>query len=245
MVIKIDVDGVIRNINEKMCEIYNDLFGENLTVDDMFDYDVEKVFSKIKENMGITSVDCFFDKSARSIFLNSNPYEGVGEAIRKLREAGHKVVIVTWQFSLENKYYTLLFFEKNKIPYDDICFTKDKWMIQGDWLIDDNPEFITDERDKSRKIMIRMPYNKVCKFFCTRANGLQEAVDIILDKEKFLIKEQNKRAEEFIKIDIPELTGDDCKKMFINCKPNWDKIDLDGLKLGLNERVSELYECNG
>ena len=234
MVIKIDVDGVIRNINEKMCEIYNDLFGENLTVDDMFDYDVEKVFSKIKENMGITAVDCFFDKSARSIFLNSNPYEGVGEAIRKLREAGHKVVIVTWQFSLENKYYTLLFFEKNKIPYDDICFTRDKWMIQGDWLIDDNPEFITDEREKSRKIMIRMPYNKDCKFFCTRADNLQEAVDIIL-----------KRNEILVEMPFPTLHEEDYGKLFINCKPNWDKLDLGGLKLGLNKRVSELYECNG
>jgi 5'(3')-deoxyribonucleotidase len=75
-----------------------------------------------------------------------------------------------------------MFFEKNKIPYDDICFTRDKWMIQGDWLIDDNPEFITDERDKSRKIMINMPYNKNCDFSCDRAKDLQEAVDMILEQ---------------------------------------------------------------
>ena len=72
-------------------------------------------------------------------------------------------------------------------------------MIQGDWLIDDNPEFITDERDKSSKVMIRMPYNKDCKFFCTRANDLQDAVDIILEQEKFfktfLIREENKLRE--------------------------------------------------
>ena len=112
----------------------------------------------------------------------------------------------------------MLFLQKNKIPYDDICFTRDKWMIQGDWLIDDNPEFITDEREKSRKIMIRMPYNKNCDFFCTRANGLQEAVDIILEQEKFLktflIKEQNKLTEEVIKIEVPGLSGDDYKKIF-------------------------------
>ena len=39
--------------------------------------------------------------------------------------------------------------------------------------------------------------NKNCDFFCTRANGLQEAVDIILEQEKFLktflTKEQNKK----------------------------------------------------
>lgn len=179
MVIKIDVDGVIRNINEKMCEIYNQLFNEKITVEDIFDYNVEKVFNRIKEKIGMTAVDYFFSWEAKEVFLHSEPYAGVREAIQKLRDAGHKVVIVTWQFNLQNKYYTLMFFEKNKIPYDDICFTRDKWMIQGDWLIDDNPEFITDERDKSRKIMINMPYNKNCGFSCDRAKDLQEAVDMI------------------------------------------------------------------
>jgi uncharacterized HAD superfamily protein len=187
MIIKIDVDGVIRNINETMCKMYNDLFDENLTVEDMFDYDVEKVFKKFKEEYGMTAVDYFFNWSSKDVFLRSNPYDGVREAIQKLRDAGHKVVIVTWQFSLQNKYYTLLFFEKNKIPYDDICFTKDKWMIQGDWLIDDNPEFIEDKRDKSKKILINMPYNKKVLPFLQRANNLQEAVDIILKREEIVI----------------------------------------------------------
>lgn len=209
MNIKIDVDGVIRNINETMCKLYNELFNEHLVVNDIYDYNVEKAFSKIKEKIGMTAVDYFFSWEAKEVFLHSNPYDGVREAIQKLRNAGHKVVIVTWQFDLQNKYYTLMFFEKNKIPYDDICFTRDKWMIQGDWLIDDNPEFIMDERDESRKIMINMPYNKNCDFSCDRANDLQEAVDMIL--------EQNS---------------------------NWDKIDLSGLKLELNDKVSQLYEHN-
>lgn len=55
MIIKIDVDGVIRNINETLCRLYNDLFNENLTPDDMFDYDVEKVFNRIQEEMGLTA----------------------------------------------------------------------------------------------------------------------------------------------------------------------------------------------
>ena len=31
--------------------------------------------------------------------------------------------------------------------------------------------------------MINMPYNKDCKFFCTKANNLKQAVDIILEQE--------------------------------------------------------------
>jgi uncharacterized HAD superfamily protein len=60
MVIKIDVDGVIRNINETMCELYNRLFNEKITVEDIFDYNVENVFNKIKEKIGMTAVDYFF-----------------------------------------------------------------------------------------------------------------------------------------------------------------------------------------
>ena len=200
MIIKIDVDGVIRNINETMCGIYNQLFNENLTTENILEYDVDKTFKRIQEEMGLTACDYFFDLSSKEVFLNSPPYDGVREAIMDLRHAGHKVVIVTWQYSFENKYNTLLFLQKNKIPYDDICFTRDKWMIQGDWLIDDNPEFITDEREKSRKIMINMPYNKtVCNFFCTRTNNLRQAVDIILEQEQYLkgllVKEENKQKE--------------------------------------------------
>lgn len=216
MIIKIDVDGVIRNINKTLCRLYNDLFNENLTSENILDYDVDKTFKRIQEEMGMTACNYFFDLCSKEVFLNSPPYDGVREAILNLRHAGHKVVIVTWQYSLENKYNTLLFLQKNKIPYDDICFTRDKWMIEGDWLIDDNPEFITDGRDKSGKIMINMPYNKECNFFCTRANNLRQAVDIILDQEKFLkaflIEEQNKRTEQGVKIKIPILKGDNFKK---------------------------------
>lgn len=192
MVIKIDVDGVIRNINKSMVDLYNRDFFDSLKVDDISEYDVEKVFPKIKKTLGITASDYFFKFNSNKIFLLSETYSKVRESIDLLRNNGHKVIIVTWQPVFRNKINTLYFLESNGIQYDDICFTKDKWMVQGDWLIDDNPEFITDERDESKKMMIKMPYNKECNFPCNRANNLQEAVDIILGIEKnlniFLIK---------------------------------------------------------
>ena len=192
MIIKIDVDGVIRNINKSMVDFYNRYFFDSIKVDNITEYDVEKVFPKIKKTLGITASDYFFKFNSNKIFLLSETYSKVRESIDLLRNNGHKVIIVTWQPVFRNKINTLYFLESNGIQYDDICFTKDKWMVQGDWLIDDNPEFITDERDESKKMMIKMPYNKDCNFPCNRANNLQEAVDIILGIEKnlnvFLIK---------------------------------------------------------
>ena len=155
-----------------------------MVLEDIFDYDVEKVFTKVKEFYSVSAADWFFDVNGRSLFLYSNPYEGVAKAINKLRENGHKVVIVTWQPSLENKVNTLKFLEKNNIQYDDICFTRDKWMIESDYLIDDNPEFLLDLRDNSCKIAIDFPYNRHVNDYVIRRYNLMEAVDFILDEEE-------------------------------------------------------------
>lgn len=183
MIVKIDMDGVIRNIFNNMCDIYNTNFGTNITVDDIFDYDVEVVFPKISEKFGMSAADYFFKEKSVDIFLLSKPYDGVKEALEKLRNNGHKVVIVTWQYTLDNKLRTLKFLDNNQIPYDDICFTRDKWMIQGDWIIDDNPEFIFDERETAHKMLIRMPYNKGIRFDGLREKSLKKAVDLILKIE--------------------------------------------------------------
>ena len=180
MTIKIDVDGVIRNMFDDMCDVYNKEFGDNVNVDDIVDYDVDKSFPKVMEMLGIPASKYFFEDNSRRLFLLSSAYDGAKGAIDRLRGEGHKVAIVSWQFSLDNRINTLRFLSNNGIDYDTICFTKDKWMVDGDWLIDDNPEFITDERDRSEKIMINMPYNRSCCYPCMRADSLKAAADIIL-----------------------------------------------------------------
>ena len=181
MIVKIDMDGVIRNIFDTMCNIYNDVFRTHMCVNDIYDYDVELVFSKVRERIGIKAADYFFKLWAYKVFYESKPYDGVKEALEKLRNEGHKVIIVTWQYTLDNKLNTLRFLDNNKIPYDDICFTRDKWMIQADWIIDDNPEFLLDEREKSKKIMVNMPYNKhINEYDGIRVNNLCEAVERLL-----------------------------------------------------------------
>ena len=180
MIIKIDVDGVIRDIFTVMCKIYNEEFKENITVSDIFDYNVDKVFTKVKDTLGISAADYFFKIHSKELFLLSKPYNNVKTAISDLKKAGHKVVIVTWQFTLTNKTNTLYFFSLNDIPYDDICFTKDKWFIKADWIIDDNPEFICNEKEIAKKILVNMPYNKDIDYDGIRVNNLKEAVNIIL-----------------------------------------------------------------
>lgn len=185
MVFKIDVDGVIRDIIPTMCEIYNSEFHENISPEDIVDYDVNLNFQRVKEVYGISPREYFFVYHSDKVFeYDSQPFNGVKEAIDALRTLGHKVVIVTWQFDLSNKIHTLRFLNVHGIKYDDICFTRDKWMIKGDYLIDDNPEFITDKRDKSKKIIVDTPYNRNISKKYVRVNSLKEAVNYIFKQEK-------------------------------------------------------------
>jgi 5'(3')-deoxyribonucleotidase len=126
-----------------------------------------------------TAIDFFFHKNAEKVFYLSEPYEGVENAMQKLKDNGHKIVIVTWQFSNINKKLTLDWLDALSIPYDDICFTKDKWMIQGDIIIDDNPEFILNEKETAYKYLVDQPYNQECNFEGSRVKSLSEAVDLI------------------------------------------------------------------
>lgn len=160
-VIKIDMDGVVRDIFTPMLELYNKEFGTRLNVHDITSYDVNIVFPKIRKRFGISAAEWFFDINSKLLFLESKTYHHVDKVIDDLRNIGHTVVIVTWQPLLKNKIDTLNFLERNNIHYDDICFTKDKWMINGDYLVDDNPEFILDEREKANKrIIMDFPYNR-------------------------------------------------------------------------------------
>jgi 5'(3')-deoxyribonucleotidase len=138
----------------------------------------------------MTPVDYFFRENAGLIFeYFSQPFEGVKESIDELMNNGHKVVIVTWQFNLDNIMHTLRFLDAHGIRYDDICFTKDKWMIKGDYLIDDNPEFIMDKRDKSKKIIVDTPYNRNVSKKYKRVNSLKDAIVYIINN-----REENKEA---------------------------------------------------
>lgn len=186
MIIKIDVDGVIRDIVTTMCKLYNETFPDAIRFypRDITDYNINKFFPMIKSELGLEPSEFFFRQHAEQIFYTaSEPFEKVKDALELLHRNNHKIVIVTWQFNLENKENTLKFFDLYNLYFDDICFTRDKWMIYGDYLIDDNPEFILNSKDTSRKILIDAPYNNNINTEDTciiRSKSLYDAVRLII-----------------------------------------------------------------
>ena len=218
MTIKIDVDGVIRDMLGAMCKMYYK-FDPIVKEENITDYDVEKSFPLIKMKTGMSAHDYFFVINAEDTFYNiPTVLNGARYGIEQLMKEGHKVVIVTHQSGFYNKIYTLKFLNYYGIPYDDICFTRDKWAIEGDYIIDDNPEFLNDEREKAKKIIIDAPYNRQeTKYH--RFYNLTQAADFILLGE-YEKKEQINFNEQPFKIYTPWDSHECCRNCPNNPKNN-------------------------
>ena len=167
MTIKIDMDGVIRDIIPTMLKIYNEECDGQLTANDIADYNVNTSFPNVITKKNKLATDFFFVDKAEDIFRYSPMCNGAKEAINMLHRAGHRIVICTWQFTHEAKVYTLEFLKANEIYYDDICFTKEKDLIKSDVIVDDNPEFLKADNSE-KKICIDAAYNndyKECEHY--------------------------------------------------------------------------------
>lgn len=173
-IIKIDIDGVLRDIVTTMCYLYNFHFNCEIKVENVIEYDLEKTFTKCREIENISAYEWFFIKYGRIINKYSSLMKDVLSAIELLREKGYYIIIVSYQNTINQKKETLEWLDTRNVYYDSICFTNKKDLIQGDIIVDDNPEFL-DKCSKERKILIDAPYNRNCNYY-ERFNSLYEFV---------------------------------------------------------------------
>lgn len=183
MNIKIDIDGVIRDIITPMCDIYNGIFNTNVKPEDINEYDIEKFFPYLKEKYKWRrNSDFFFKCVAEEVFLKrAKLIKGVCDAMTLLKRAGYNITLCSYQEGM-NKIHTLKFLDAHLVVYDDIYFGKNKHLIKGDYLIDDNPDFLKQE-PKHKRILINAPYNTHYNSVYLKADSLLDAVKKILEEK--------------------------------------------------------------
>lgn len=157
-VFAIDCDEVLRSNIKDMIELYNRDYNDNISFNDVFDFDVDKVFTKVKETTGESASKYFFEKYSKEVFSDSDAMPQAKEAVDILRKYG-KVIVVTYQKNIENRSRTLKWLDDNNIAYDGICFLRDKSLVHADYLIDDNDWNFYGCNCK-HGILISKPYNK-------------------------------------------------------------------------------------
>lgn len=153
----VDCDEVLRQLLDKMLELYNANFTPKKTREEITDFVVENSFSELLKQ-GISPSKWFFEDNSEALFLNALPFSNIAEDIKTLREYG-KVYILTYQKGVKNKTLTLQWLEKYGIEYDGILFTKDKTLVNGDYVIDDNDWNLIGTNTRNA-ILVDAPYNK-------------------------------------------------------------------------------------
>lgn len=154
----IDIDGVIRDLVPSMLSVYNENFNENLGICDVKVYDVDTQFPRILKETGMSASSWFFERNGHAVFFESDPIGNPSDIVNRLRKYG-KVVIISYQKSFSNKVDTLEWLNKNGIEYDGICFLKDKSIVDVDYLIDDNPDYLVGSNCMN-SVLITAPYNE-------------------------------------------------------------------------------------
>lgn len=159
--IAIDLDSIIIDLLRPWIQWYNDNHDDNLTIDDMVEYRIEKFTKKAKKN----DIYEFFknlDNYAKCPVL-----PGAAEGLLELRDAGHDIIIST---ATAGRTAPLKWHLVNKaapwLHEDNVMVGSRKDRIHADVFIDDAPKNIVNYRNRwpnSHILTIAYPYNKDCR----------------------------------------------------------------------------------
>ena len=183
-VIKLDIDGCVRDTVQALCDVFEMTTGIHRTTEEVTSYKVSESFPEIKkliENGDIKyckNVDeFFFKKHSYDCFRKSKVKGDVRKSINEIKDLGFKIALCTYQPYPISIKHTVDFLTENEIYYDELHFTKDKWRISGDYIIDDAPMFLTDVREQAKKLCIDYPYNRTDSRFSFDKNNRFKTVE--------------------------------------------------------------------
>lgn len=138
MLLNIDIDGVIRNITDKIFEIYHREYPEH-NIKNTNEYSLSKWFP-----IGHKIYNFIYKQHVREIFEEAPIYSGALDMLIQLQQGmGHKIQLVSYQKHTSIK-PTLNWLLKHKIPFDSIHFIPIKWAVLGDILLDDCADNLID-----------------------------------------------------------------------------------------------------
>jgi 5'(3')-deoxyribonucleotidase len=169
MLIKVDIDGVLRDF---VGSVYNHLYSimpqdvpENEPL--ITKWDIHEFYPKIRKDEFYRLI---FYTYGYEIFSFAKPYPDAWDFMMVLRNLGVTIVLFTQQ-TLSNATHTLRWLKKYSIPFDYFIFTetKDKRLMPG-LLLDDKPENMFSGAD----ILLDRPWNQDFTW-ANRAMNLEDA----------------------------------------------------------------------
>lgn len=175
----VDVDDVLRPFAQNVINCYNEEYGKNMKLEDIVGWEFIKHAPEIKD------FETFVSKYRGELLILSKPYNLARDFMVRLRDRGYRVTIATNQFkSVQGCTYTWL--EKNDIPYDNLFFGKDKYLIRGDIMLDDKFRNLQKFKVRNRgslALLMDKPWNREVPPTYTDDSGIKEYINLVRVKD--------------------------------------------------------------
>lgn len=163
MTILVDMDDTIVNTTFSWVDCVNKAYGTNVRAEELTDWDVSVSFPTL------TKAQVYCALLDENLWRNLKPLPGAVEYLKKLKEDGHTVFIVS------NSHYKGLIIKMEEIlfrffpflTWDDVILTSHKQLIKGDILVDDGPQ--NHIGGEYRKLLFTCAHNRE---FDAKANGM-------------------------------------------------------------------------
>ncbi|TCO59222.1 5' nucleotidase, NT5C type [Actinocrispum wychmicini] len=140
----VDLDGVCADFYGRMREVMAEWRGVDIsTLTEEVSYELPEWGLLPNEYTRLHR----FAVTQRSLFLSSNPIAGAAQSIRRLGTEGVRIRIITHRLFI--RYFhkaavaqTVDWLDQHGIPYWDLCFMRDKALVEADIYIEDTPSNI-------------------------------------------------------------------------------------------------------
>lgn len=180
-VIAIDFDETLFATLEKVIEIYNRRYSDNLELSQINTYDL---YDSVNQDVADKLIALFCDKE---VYDNLQPYKGAVRAVRTLVEQGNEVYIATstdvknlvWKEKLLQQYFPF-------VPKNNLIRIHNKSLLNVDIVIEDNIQNLI--RTFADRVCFDQPWNcnEVVDYIYSihRAYCWDDIINIINDIEK-------------------------------------------------------------
>lgn len=154
MTILVDMDDTIVNSTARWVDYANHRYGTAVRYDDLQDWNVALAFPML------TKEQIYALLYEEAFWRSITPLPGAAKTMSALKEAGHRVLIVTnsHYVCLKVKMEEVLFRYFPFLTWDDVILTSQKQLIRGDVLIDDGVQNLVG--GDYEKLLFTQPHNR-------------------------------------------------------------------------------------
>lgn len=163
LTILVDLDDTIEGLLQAWVDWLNEHYGTSVKRDDVTEWEVSSFFPEL------TKEQVYEPLCQEDFWKTVKPFDGAAEYLQKLKDDGHKLLIVTssWYGALRSKMENVLFKYFPMFTWKDVIITAHKQFIEGDVLVDDGIHNLVG--GSYEKLLMDAPHNR---WFDAEENGM-------------------------------------------------------------------------